>query len=115
MTGADQNHADDELDVALRRLPQWQPPVDFAARLAAAAARQHEARDPLSPGLRRAGVVLSRATELSVLTLMSVCFATALAIAPWQLALEHSAWFAGVAVAAVLALGLPMSYRLLRS
>lgn len=29
-----------DLDARLARLPQWQPPADFAVRLAAAAARQ---------------------------------------------------------------------------
>jgi hypothetical protein len=40
------------IETALHRLPHWQPPADFASRLAAAAARQWQ-RPVVSPVLEQ--------------------------------------------------------------
>lgn len=87
------------IDARLARLPEWQPPTDFAARLAAAAARQAAepaVAAPLSTGAwLRASVVRRLPLGLS-----SGLLALVLIALPWsQLAgsAQFPWWVAGCA------------------
>lgn len=103
---------DPALDAQLARLPQWQPPADFAARLAAAAARQaaEPAVVPPSPqallrsALRRHLPLLAGAAVL----------AGVLAALPWSVVVASAALPWVVAGGAALC-GVVLSLRLLRA
>jgi hypothetical protein len=71
------------IDIALGRLPDWNPPADFATRLAAAAARQ--ATQPVvSPALLQAGNLLQRLSDSALIVLAALCAAVLLAwVIPW--------------------------------
>jgi hypothetical protein len=97
------------MDSALARLPQWQPPTDFPARLSAAAARQAVAA--AQPAAEPAWVgVLEQLNRFMPLALGSAALAAILAwVVPWsQLAGGMELAWASVAVmgAAGIALGL---------
>lgn len=71
------------IESALCRLPHWEPPADFALRLAAAAARQ--AQQPvISPALLRAGNLLQRLSDSALIVLAALSVAGLLTWAvPW--------------------------------
>jgi hypothetical protein len=71
------------IDAALGRLQTWEPPADFAARLAAAAARE-AALPVVSPALMRAGNLLQRLSDSVLVVLAALCVAGLLAwVVPW--------------------------------
>ncbi len=78
------------MDSALVRLPNWEPPADFAPRLAAAAARQWQRSMP-SPALLQAGNLLQRLSEsaLMVLTALAVSGLLIWAV-PWTLLIQSA-------------------------
>src|SRR5262245_25013218 len=99
------------IDAALARLPAWEPPADFAARLAAAATRQAMVPAPRTapqwrwlPGLTT-GVLAG---------LGGMALALLLAEVPWGALLTHPA-FAWLATAGFGAAGLFFSQRLRRT
>ena len=79
--GADRLERD--IDVALARMPHWDPPPDFHRRLAAAAYRQEQLRRRHQPALR-AGVLLQGFTRLTLVLMACVALAaTAAWLVPW--------------------------------
>jgi hypothetical protein len=104
--------AESALDARLARLPQWQPPADFAARLAAAAARQ-AAEPVLMPPSPRAWLRGALGRHLPLLA-GAAALGLVLALLPWPAVVDSAAlpWvLAGGAAAA----GLMMTLRLLRA
>jgi hypothetical protein len=72
------------IDYALGRLPHWQPPGDFAARLGAAAARQ-SAQPAIPPSLLRLGTLLRWLTDSALIVMATLAFAALLAWGiPWN-------------------------------
>jgi len=72
------------IDAALNQLPRWEPPTDFAVRLAAAAARQ--AMQPaVSPLLVRTGMFLRLLSDSALVVFAFLAVAAILAWAiPWN-------------------------------
>lgn len=102
---------DPELDAELARLPQWQPPQDFAKRLAAAAARQ--AAEPRSAVPPRGAWIRSGLRRFAVNVLASSALATALVLVPWATWATHPAFIWSIAGGSAIG-GLLMTRRLLR-
>lgn len=102
---------DPAIDAALARLPQWQPPADFATRLAAAAARQHA--QP-AYGQRRDWFWLDWITQVVLAMLGAGMLALLLIVLPWVELLAHPA-FAWVSATGFAGLGLVLASRLLRA
>jgi hypothetical protein len=103
---------DAALDARLARLPQWQPPADFAARLAAAAARQ--AAEPLvAPPSPRSWLRGALRQHLRLLLGAGV-LALGLALLPWSVVASSPAlpW---VVTGGAVAAGLVLTLRLLRA
>jgi hypothetical protein len=100
-----------EIDAALARLPAWDPPADFAARLAAAAARQaaEPALQPLPQWRWLPALTTGILTALGGLVL-----ALLLMLVPWGSLTAHPA-FAWIAVTGFMAAGLYFSHRIQRA
>jgi len=101
-----------EIDARLARLPAWQPPADFAVRLAAAAARQSAA--PVARALSTRAWLWSCARRRLPLALASGLLALALIALPWtQLAgsAQFPWWVAGAAAVT----GIFLTLRVLRT
>ena len=102
-----------DIDTALGRLPRWEPPADFAARLAAAAARQEFAPPPRSPwiGWRLMDITTQRLPLVAGSALLASILAWGV---PWQALMEGAAllWIGPVVMAAT---GAVMTWRVLRS
>ena len=95
------DHVEQRIDSALGRLPQWEPPADFAARLAAAAARQ--ALQPVpSPALLRAGRLLQGLSDSALMVLAALAAAGLLAwVVPWAVLVQSPnviSWAGGIAL-----------------
>jgi hypothetical protein len=72
------------IDTSLNRLPRWAPPADFAARLAAAAARQ-AGQPTVSPLLVQAGTLLRLLSDSALVVIASLAVAAFLAWGiPWN-------------------------------
>lgn len=100
------------MDAALARLPEWRPPQDFAARLAAAAARQvTEQPAPQDTGI---SILLDQITRLTPATLGSAALAVSVGwIVPWsQLSIGATVW---TCVLAMSATGAMLTVRVLRA
>lgn len=101
-----------EMDTALASLPSWDPPADFAARLAAAAARQPAAAaQPKSIAL----YWLTIAADRAPLAAISAIFGSVLAWGvPWQAQASGEAitWSGLLALAVI---GAVQTWRVLRS
>jgi hypothetical protein len=103
---------DDRLDAQLKRLPQWQPPGDFAARLAAAAARQAAMPMAAPPStLRWLG---RRMLYRLPLAIGAGAVALLLLALPWN-AFAQSAALPWVVAACGALLGLSLAVRVLRA
>jgi hypothetical protein len=100
------------LDAQLARLPQWQPPADFSARLAAAAARQHAVPVVPPPSLRQ--WLWAELLRRLPLTLAAGLMALVLAMLPWS-ALAGSPALPWVVACGGSVFGLVLTLRLLRS
>jgi hypothetical protein len=78
------------IDSALDRLPQWNPPADFAPRLAAAAARQAQL-PAVSPMLALTGNLLLRLSDATLLVLAALSVAGLVIWAvPWDEVVRHA-------------------------
>lgn len=106
--------ADDPVDAALRDLPRWDPPSDLGHRLAAAAARQHEAR-PSPRAASPAARLLELANRLVPWGVGSGIAAMTLAGLPWDTIVRHPAETGLLLSASTVAAGLWLTVRLLRS
>jgi hypothetical protein len=100
------------IDAALARLPEWQPPQDFSTRLAAAAARQAAAPVVLAEPAWSA--MLDQITSITPIVLASAALAATLGwIVPWsQLSGVGLVW---TCVAAMTAAGAFLTMRVLRT
>ena len=100
------------IDAGLGQLPQWQPPADFAVRLAAAAARQSQ--QPVAVALSTRRWLWASVVRRAPLALGSGLLALALAVPPWG-SLAGSAqfvwWVAGGAAVA----GVALTVRVIRA
>jgi hypothetical protein len=90
------------IESALGRLPHWEPPADFASRLAAAAARQ--ARQPaISPALALTGKLLLRLSDAALIVLAALAVAGLLVwVVPWDGLIGHAdlvSWTSAVVLA----------------
>jgi hypothetical protein len=111
-----ENHSDaldQRIDAALARLPEWQAPSDFTARLAAAAARA------VPPGIARRepawGVALDQLEKLVPATLGGAGLAAALTwVVPWG-QLSEGSELVWTCVAAMGTAGLVLTLRVLRA
>jgi len=103
---------DTALDARLARLPQWQAPVDFAARLAAAAARQAAGPVIVPPSPR--ALLRSALRRHLPLLLGAAVLAPVLALLPWTAVVMHPAlpWMVAGTAAVT---GLVLTLRLLRA
>jgi hypothetical protein len=103
---------DAALDARLARLPQWQPKADFAARLAAAAARQ-AAQPVAAPPTPQKWLRGALRRHLRLLLGAGV-LALGLALLPWSAVAGNPAlpWVVAGGAAAV---GLVLTLRLLRA
>lgn len=115
MNDAKPDLLEQRIDSALHRLPHWEPPADFAPRLAAAAARQ--ARQPaISPALVNVGSVLLRLSDSTLIVLAALAVAGLLAWAiPWTGLIDSAdilGWASAIALGVV---GLWMTRRVLAS
>jgi hypothetical protein len=107
---------DEQLDASLQRLPHWEPPADFAQRLAAAAARralQSQARPTRAPGT--AAHLLDAINARLPLTVLAGVGAVVLATLPWERLAQHPETTAMVAATLLGAAGLWLTLRTLRS
>lgn len=102
---------DPELDSDLAGLPYWQPPQDFATRLAAAAARQQAALQ--APAPTRNAWIRQASRRFALHAMASAALATALALAPWANWAAHPAFAWSIAGSSAAA-GLLMTRRVLR-
>ena len=98
------DHLEQRIDAALGRLPQWEPPADFAARLAAAAARQ--ALQPVpSPALLHAGHLLQRLSDSVLMVLAALAVAGLLAwVVPWAVLVQSPnliSWAGGITLGVI--------------
>ena len=102
---------DRQIDAALARLPMWQPPPDFAARLAAAAARE---ATPVKPDYSVWAEVLDLLNSLTPTVLACAGLSLLLGwVIPWsQLSPAAVTW---LCVTAMTAAGAALTLRLLRS
>ena len=109
---AEPDNQDAALDAQLARLPQWQPPADFVARLAAAAARQagEAVIVPPSPQALLRGA-LRRHLPLLLVGCVS---ALVLALLPWN-TVAMSPALPWVVAGGAAACGLVLTLRLLRA
>jgi hypothetical protein len=106
---------DQRIDSALSRLPQWEPPADFAPRLAAAAARQ-ALRPAVSPALVQAGSLLLRLSDSTLIVLAALTVAGLLAwVVPWSDVVESADLLAWICAIAAAITGLWMTRRTLSS
>jgi len=103
---------DTEVEPLLARLPHWAPPPDFAARLAAAAARQADL--PVPVPLSTGAWLLRRLFRMGPTVLGSALLALGLAVVPWA-ELISNPLFPWVFSGGMVALGGVMTLRLLRS
>jgi hypothetical protein len=99
-----------EVDALLARLPQWTPPPDFAARLAAAAARQADMAAPVP--LSTWAWLLRRLARRESLIIGSALLALGLAVIPWAV-ITTNPLFPWLFAASSAALGGRMTLRLL--
>jgi hypothetical protein len=115
MKDSSQDLLDQRIDSALSRLPQWQPPVDFAPRLAAEAARRAQ-RPAVSPTLVQAGSLLLHLSHSILMVLATLTAAAVLTwVIPWSAvidAVDVVAWTSAIVFAAT---GLWMTQRTLES
>src|SRR5262245_44050506 len=100
------------LEAGLARLPQWQPPADFSARLAAAAARQQA--QPVAPLPSMRQWLWAALPRYLPHTLGAGIAAVALARLPWSTVVDSPAlpWVAACGAAVT---GLTLTVQLLRS
>jgi hypothetical protein len=101
-----------ELDARLARLPQWQPPPDFAVRLAAAAARQ--AAEPQVMPRPTGAWLWERTLHHLPLGLGVAAVALVVAVLPWT-TFSTSATFVWAIVGCSAAFGLTLTMRVLRA
>lgn len=103
------------IDAALARLPPWEPPADFASRLAAAAARQSLEPVP-SPALLQAGHLLQRLSD-SVLMVLAALSVAGLLIwfVPWDVLVQSASLIGWASAIAICCAGLWMTRRTLLS
>jgi hypothetical protein len=107
---------DEQLDASLQRLPHWEPPADFAQRLAAAATRQalrSQARPTHAPDT--AARLLDAINARLPLTVLAGVGAVVLATLPWERLAQHPATTATLTAALLGAAGLWLTLRALRS
>ena len=100
------------IDMALGRLPEWQPPQDFSVRLAAAAARQSaEQPPPAEPAWLE---LLDQTSRLAPTLLASAGLAATMGwIVPWsELSTIAMVW---TCIAAMSAAGVVLVLRVLRT
>lgn len=100
-----------DVDALLARLPQWTPPAGFAARLAAAAARQ---ADHPAPVLSTLSWLLRRLATRAPMIAGSALLALALALVPWA-QITFNPLFPWLFAAGSALLGSLMTLRLIRS
>jgi hypothetical protein len=104
---------DQRIDSALRRMPQWVPPADFALRLAAEAARQVR-RPAASPSLVQAGNVLIHVSDSIFIVLSALTVAGVLAwVIPWSVLIDSTDLLVWTSVTVVAFAGLWMTRRTL--
>jgi hypothetical protein len=101
-----------DVDALLAKLPQWTPPPDFAARLAAAAARQSEA-PPRRP-MTAPAWLLRRLARRGPVILGAAALALVLAMTPWT-TITFNPLFPWIFSAGTAILGSWMALRLIRS
>jgi hypothetical protein len=103
------------LDIALGRLPHWEPPADFAPRLAAAAARQ-ALQPAVSPALLQAGNLLQRLSDSALMVLAALSVAGLLVWAvPWAGLVDSADVLVWASAIALSVTGLWMTRRVLVS
>ena len=100
-----------DLDAQLSRLPQWQPPQDFAVRLAAAATRQ--SAQPATPRSTRSWL-WGRVMHHLPLALGAGVVALVLVALPWS-AIAADPLFAWLIAGGAATVGLVYTVRLLRA
>jgi len=89
------------IDAALNQLPRWEPPTDFAARLAAAAGRQSQ-QPAISPLLVRVGTLLRLLSDCALVVTASLAVAAILAWGiPWDSLIQSTRLLGGVSVLAL--------------
>jgi hypothetical protein len=103
-----------DIDLRLARLPAWTPPPDFAARLAAAAARQAEAAPHVTPAPSRGLALLAWLTDLGPVAVGAALFAAALALVPWT-ELAGQALFPWAVALGTAGVGIAFTLRVLRA
>lgn len=106
------NGARENIDEVLARQPHWNPPADFAVRLAAAAARQ--AAEPVMEPASTGRWLLERLVELLPVTVGALLLALLLALLPWA-ELAGSALLPWLVAGGSAAFGLLLTVRVLRS
>lgn len=103
-----------EPDAPLARLPEWQPPADFAVRLAAAAARQAATAPVAASAAPRWERWLELGTRILPTAVGAGLLALVLASLPWMQMAAHPA-FATLIASSAGAAGLLLTWRLLRT
>ena len=100
------------IDARLAQLPDWQPPADFAVRLAAAAARQSV--EPVPARLSTRAWLWHSVVRRLPLACASVLLALALVVLPWaRLAVSPVLPWSLVACGAVV--GILLTWRVIRA
>ena len=103
------------INCALGHLPDWEPPADFATRLAAAAARQ-AAQPVVSAALLQAGNLLQAVSDSALIVLAALCVSGLLAwVVPWTALIQSPnllSWAFGITLGLM---GLWMTQRTLLS
>ncbi|MEO8307698.1 MAG: hypothetical protein ABI616_06620 [Pseudomonadota bacterium] len=101
MSDLQPDQLDKRIDSSLGRLPQWQPPADFASRLAAAAARQ--SLQPVVPAaLVQAGNLLQQLSDAALMVTAAFFVAGLMAwVVPWTTVMQFPnlvSWAGGIAL-----------------
>jgi uncharacterized membrane protein YdbT with pleckstrin-like domain len=101
------------IDAALRRMPQWVPPADFALRLAADAARQL-GRPAVSRSLVQAGSLLMHVSDSILIVLSALTVAGVLTwVIPWSILIDSADVLVWTSIIVVGVSGLWMTRRTL--
>jgi hypothetical protein len=90
------------IESALGRLPHWEPPADFAPRLAAAAARRAQ-QPAVSPVLALTGNLLLRLSDATLIVFAALAVTGLLVWAvPWGALVRHAdlvSWSSAIVLA----------------
>lgn len=104
---------DEQLNASLQRLPHWEPPADFARKLAAAAARQ--VQDRPTPAARPASHAWDAITAAIPQIVIAGLVAVLLVALPWDRLAQHPEATATLTAALLGVAGLWLTLRSLRS